>query len=425
MSDQAGQKGSVLSREAMALLPEEEKIYRRFAKELETWSQDGVEPSTGNQDIRYYLELQEARLKKRNLQMEYRLTLRGDDHDTVYNTTYQDRIYTNMFTTSPYMKETIFRRGDKTMYKRKEPQYFYQTITRMDQPSPQEKCCCPNCGAVSPVKTLLQGCPHCRTRFLMQDLFPKVTGYFFEHDFTMGKKEYGAMQKKWIFGTIAVIYLFTIISALLRGERPPIFSALFSIPIGAFAGYLLMSLYIAVGLFGYAGRNLPRFIRTAGTQNKLTRLMKPHDRNFSYEYFVGRVLGLLKILIFAEHEEELAVYGGEDEIPDYSDIVESTYRGSIKLHRCWVEKGYCYVDLEIYMADIYDTGRIRPRNERYRMTVYRKLQKDSDLGFSLKKVQCAGCGASFDATRERYCPYCDRDYHLEEDDWVAVKIRKK
>lgn len=415
-----------MGRETTTLSREEEKLYRDFAGELEAWSRNGREPSLGNQDIRYYLELQEARLKKRSLQMEYQLTLRGEDYDTVYSNTYRDRIYTNVLAVSAYMKKLIFYRDGKKVYEKKEPQNFYQTITRMEQPSPEERCCCPNCGAVSPVKKLLEGCPYCRTRFLMQDLFPKVTGYYFEHDFSMGKKEADAKLKRWLFGGAASVFVLSVAGALIRGERPQIlFSLLGSIPIGAFAGYFVMNLCMALGLFGYAGRNLPRAMLTAGTQNKLTRLMKPHDRNFSYEYFVGRVLGLLKILIFADHQKNLAVYAGEEELPDCSDIVESSYRGSIKLYRCWAENGYCYVDLEVYMTDVYDTGSISTKNDRYRMTVYRKLQKDSDLGFSIKKVQCAGCGASFDATRERRCPYCDREYHLEEDDWVAVKIRRR
>lgn len=408
----------------------EEKIYRDFGDELEVWSQNGNEPSLGNQDIRYYLDLQEARLKKRNLKMEYQLLLRGGHHDKIRCTTYQDRIYTNILAASAYMRKLVFHRNGRKLYEKEEPQFFYQTITRMDQQRPEENYCCPNCGAVSPVKVLLEGCPHCRTRFLMQDLFPKVTAYFFEHDFTMTDKEAKRKVTKWVLGGILITFLPSAIGALFQEEASAIlltllFTLLGSVPIGAFFGYYTMSLCMAIGLFGYAGGNLPRLFTTMGTKRKLTRLMKPYDKNFSYEYFVGRILGLLQILIFSDSGENLAVYEGEGEIPDYSNIVESSFRGSIRLHKRWVDKGYAYVDLSVYMANIYDTGRIHRKNDLFRMVVCRKLQKDSDLGFSIKKVQCAGCAASFDATRERCCPYCGREYHLKEDDWVVMKIRKR
>ena len=46
----------------MAMMPGE-RIYRAFAGELEEWSRTDKTPTTGNQDIRYYLELQRERLR--------------------------------------------------------------------------------------------------------------------------------------------------------------------------------------------------------------------------------------------------------------------------------------------------------------------------------------------------------------------------
>lgn len=404
----------------------EEKIYRSFAEELEEWSRTGKEPSTGNQDIRYGLELQEERLKKRNLKMEYRMKLRGEHLDKIYSTFYRDPVYTNVFVFSHYLLKTVFLREGKKIYERTEPEVFYQTITKMDQQRAEENYCCPNCSAVSPVGVLLKGCPHCHTRFLMTDLFPKVTGYYFEHDVAMNKKEAKVKTVKWVMGGIIVTFLLASVSALLRGEDPQILLTLIgSLPIGAFLGYFVMSLCMAVGLFGAAGRSLPRLIRTAGTKGKLTRFLQPYDKSFSYEHFTGRILNLLKMMIFADNVKNMAVYEGEEKLPDCSDIVESVYRGSMGLSRKWVENGYCYLDLNIYMMDTYDVGRIYRKNDLFRLVVCRKLQKDSDFGFSIKKVQCASCGGSFDATRERFCSYCGREYSLRDDDWVVVRLHRK
>ena len=45
--------------------------------------------------------------------------------------------------------------------------------------SGDELYCCPNCSAISSVKSLLAGCPYCGTRFQMTDLFPKVTDFYY------------------------------------------------------------------------------------------------------------------------------------------------------------------------------------------------------------------------------------------------------
>ena len=42
--------------------------------------------------------------------------------------------------------------------------------------------CCPSCGAISTVRELVNGCPYCKARFLMPDLFPKVTNFYFYED---------------------------------------------------------------------------------------------------------------------------------------------------------------------------------------------------------------------------------------------------
>ncbi len=50
---------------------EETTIYYSFVKELADWAKNGTLPESGNQDIAFFLELQQNRLEKRNIRMEY------------------------------------------------------------------------------------------------------------------------------------------------------------------------------------------------------------------------------------------------------------------------------------------------------------------------------------------------------------------
>lgn len=404
---------------------EEERIYRAFTGELEEWSRTDKTPATGNQDIRYYLELQRERLRKRGLRMEYRFRLRGEHLDNIYSTTYKDRIYTNKMTSSSYLQKTTFSRDGKVLYEKEDTQRFFQTITWMEQQRPEETYCCPNCGAVSPIKTLLDGCPYCHTRFLMSDLFPKVTGYCLVHDFFMNEKEAKRKSFRWVLGGILVTFLLALPATVRDSGLIGLpLCLLASIPMGAFSGYFTMSVCMLFHLMGAAAGQAVRLPNVAGTKQKINRLLQPYDPNFSFEHFSGKIVNLLKIMIYTDDVSNSPVYDGQGTIPNFSTIVESVYQGSMGFNKGWVKDGYCYLDLDVYMSDIYDGKIIHRQSDMFRIVVCKSIKKGEDLGFSIKKVQCTGCGGSFDATRKRICPYCGNSYHLGEDDWVVLSIKK-
>lgn len=403
----------------------EEQIYRTFAGELEEWSRTDKTPGMGNQDIRYYLDLQWERLQRRNLRMEYRLRLRGEHLDNIHSIVYRDQIYTNVLAGSSYLQRTTLSRGGKVLYEKEDTQRFYQTITWMEQQRLEETYCCPNCGAASPIKALLEGCPYCHTRFVMSDLFPKVTGYCFEHDFFMNEKESKAKCIKWVLGGILVTFLLSLPATIKSEGLIGLFLLLLaSIPIGAFLGYYVMSICMMFHLVGAAVEKASKLPNVAGTKKKIDKLVKPYDPAFSYEHFSGRIVNLLKIMIYADDVRNTPVYDGQGDVPDFSNIVEAVYQGSMGLNKGWVQDGYCYLDLDVYMSDIYDGERVYRKNDIFRIVVCKNVRKQANLGFSIKKVQCASCGGSFDATRKRICPYCGNVYHMGEDDWVVLSIKK-
>lgn len=77
------------------------------------------------------------------------------------------------------------------------------------------------------------------------------------------------------------------------------------------------------------------------------------------------------------------------------------------------------------LMHIHDGGsKIFKKNDIFRMKLCKDITKPEDYGFSIRKVQCRGCGGSFDASRIRYCPYCGREYDLKEDDWVVLDLEQ-
>lgn len=166
-------------------------------------------------------------------------------------------------------------------------------------------------------------------------------------------------------------------------------------------------------------------VNTAGSAKRFVSQMKKYTPEFSYEYFSDKVVSMLKMIIFSEDAQELPSYAGESVGKLFSDIVESSYAGAVAFKQFRIQKDYCHVTADVYMEDIYDNGkRIYSKIDTFRVYLCKNIRTPVDLRFSIQKIQCKGCGGSFDATKQRTCPSCGKRYEMEDDDWVILKIRK-
>lgn len=73
-------------------------------------------------------------------------------------------------------------------------------ITRLENQNSEVACSCPNCGAVSNVRELLNGCKNCKTRFIMDDLFPKVTNFYFVKTYSLANKSTKKVLAPYLLG---------------------------------------------------------------------------------------------------------------------------------------------------------------------------------------------------------------------------------
>lgn len=307
-------------------------------------------------------------------------------------------------------------------------------ITRLENQNSEVACSCPNCGAVSSVRELLNGCKNCKTRFIMDDLFPKVTNFYFVKTYSLANKSTKKVLAPYLLGGIAAVAAFTVWVVVKDGTFDSATANMVyeigvrAIPVllgGLLAGYLAWALKTLFGLFVGAAKSIPMIGPHFNCQKRLPWLMKEVNPNFSYEYFIGKVLALLKIMIFSDDYTNLAVYEGNPMKNPFGDIVDIKYRGVSKLNSFNVTNGCCYVDMTVYATTVKNkNSSFRVKNEKFRLTVCRSVNAMDDGVFTMKKVTCKSCGASFDATRERNCPYCGNPYHLGNDDWVVVSFGK-
>ena len=64
----------------------------------------------------------------------------------------------------------------------------------------------------------------------------------------------------------------------------------------------------------------------------------------------------------------------------------------------------------------------RIRN-RYGDTPAGIVESCMNMNFSMTRIACPSCGASFDATRLKNCPYCGNQYDGISDDWVLIDLK--
>lgn len=409
-------------------------LFERFAVGLLEYTKTGTVPPEGDQDIRYGLELQSKRLKKKGLTMQYSFVPRGHFTDDKMLKKWQDERYTSKMECRTCRMERIFFRGQKKEYANRKKMFFYQTITDVNEPQlmGDDVYTCPSCGAVTTFDKLQRGCPYCGACFQMSDIFPVVSNYYFLEDGSFTKEESRAYMGNFMVVTgivFSICMLFQYRHQLMGPEGNlglTLFTVLLSGVLGGVVLGWLFSVFALLGkVFWEAGRTVP-FVPTLGSGLRFVRQMKQYSPEFSWEYFSNKVLSMLKMIIFTDELSALPVYEGKSLGDMFEDVVDVSYTGAVGLKSFRVEGDFCFVTVNVFLDNLYDNGkRIFQKRNKYCVQVKRNITRPVNMHFSIRHLQCRGCGMSFDATKERYCPGCGNAYDLGDEDWIVTSIIKK
>ena len=409
--------------------------FEKFGAELIEYTQTGNIPSQGDQNVRYALELQKQRLKDKALLMKYEFTPRGHFADTSGpgREWKDDHYISRMEYRTTRLTRKIYR-AQKKIYEKGENCIFYQIITDACNWNAigDDTHACPNCGAASQIKVLENGCPYCGTFFKMSDLFPKTTNFYFIRDVGGTEKEVYGSLKKVMISCMLIIFLINLLRIIFVGEISELFifemigNIIGSVIGGGALGYFLYSISLLITVFREAGKSIPMLFNVAGSSKRFVTLMKRYSPEFSFEYFSGKVVAILKMILFSDNADELTYYNGQPLGNMFTDIIDSSYAGACALKQFKVQGDYCYVTVDAYMEDLYDNGRrIYERNEKFRITLCKNIRKPINLHFSIQAIQCKSCGSSFNATKHKCCPSCCTEFSLADEDWVVTKMEKR
>ena len=277
------------------------EMFGEFIHQLDGESEK-TDPDNASVDLKYTRTLQRARLKSKNaeIQTEYDFSaqpfsfvswrLDSDNRYRVRIPFYELNTKTDFF---------LAHQRHKTVRERQK--LFGYTVWLRGKKN-NEVYCCPNCGAVSSVSALLEGCSYCGTKFLMEDLYPKITSFYTQKEVDVNKNVK--------VGPLVTAVLFVILGFILNFED-----------------------FLMVFRGTYDGPDMPFLM------------------GFSLVTSFGAGLFL----------------------------------------------GYMLSSFQVAML------------------VRKSAKARTDYGFSIHAIQCKACGGSFDATKEKHCPYCGNEYSIDGD----------
>lgn len=407
-------------------------MFETFAVELKEFTQAGRLPSSCDQDMEYCLELQKERQKDKNVIMKYEFVPRGHFAKTGgIGKGWEDERYKTRMEYRTCRWEKMFYKDKKKVHSSKQNSTFYQIITdkRDSHAVEEDSYTCPNCGAISKVRELIDGCSYCGTFFKMEDLFPKVTNFFFIEDISGTDKEVNGDIAKTVvpcmlISMICLTYVYSNQNdnGLLMNLIPGVIAGAI---LGGVLGYFLWAILKIGYIFAQAGKSASMVVNVSGSAKSFEAKMKKYSPEFSYEYFTSKVISMLKMIIFSKDPQELPIYEGDATKDMFSDILDSSYTGALALKKFQIQDDYCYVTVDAYMEDIYDGSKIRKKRDIFRVVLRKNITTPIQLNYSIKKINCKSCGASFDATKQKNCPSCDSLYEIADEDWVIVQITKR
>lgn len=408
----------------------DDEVFVNFANELDQFTKTKQLPKSGDQDTRYYLELQSKRLAQKGVTMTYDME---SNADAIRNTSkfrrWSDSVFVNRAEWHAGALTRTFYRNNKKLYSKRETKMFYEYITYLKQGSNVEEqvYSCPNCGAASKIKDLISGCPYCQTCYEMDDLYPKVTNYFMVPNENQGELFSGMRMKILLsaFVIFALVLLYGLIANLNMGAVA--FAGLIAgVLFGPIFGWLLTVFKIISGVGRQAKDTTGMLFNSIGSKGRFVNKMKQYSPEFSYEYFTGKVVSLLKMLIYSDDMENVVHYEGSKQGALSPGVLDSNFIGAIAVKKFQVIGDYAELDVDAYVENMYDkVSHISRKVEKYRMHLKKNIKKPVDYHFSIKAISCQSCGGSFDATKHKTCPYCNSVYDIKDDDWFVTSVEKK
>ena len=150
--------------------------------------------------------------------------------------------------------------------------------------------------------------------------------------------------------------------------------------------------------------------------------MKRYDLNFSYYFFEGKIISMLKDIVYSEDPTKLVWYDSNVK-SDFSNILDLSFSGNLKIKNMYLKNNNVCIDMEIFTYNtLYQNGKIIRKSQIFNATVARKREVYSTSVLRTQAINCKSCGAVIDIIHNKKCNYCDSTYDLKDYDFVFTDL---
>ena len=418
-----------------------------FREELGHAMEPGAKVMSADRELRYCLELQRDRIARKNIRFTEEFDPGKKPVRSAVNNvrSWQDGHYETSWSVG-YInhKKTAERSGMKT-FKRKDPQSICETVidVRNGEDVSGDTYCCPNCGAVSTIRELQEGCSQCGTSFHMTELYPKVGNYFFVPDPGVSTEPIWKTVTRCGLRSLPVtLILFAPIvlqdpsasHSMISAYTPenwvvPSLSRVIAyivtmIVASPILGYFVWFLSLFFAGFKTLGKETPAALSVGSSRKRFASRMATISPAYTFETFSSKITTLFRILVFSDSRESLPFNAVKDVGTDFDNVVDCTFHGWMSCKKIKVENNNVYVTGDVFVDTTRDMGdRLKVRSEVYQITAARRTDVPFSTNFSIAKIQCPSCGASFNSFKSKNCPYCGKECEPPKEDWVICDVK--
>ena len=201
---------------------------------------------------------------------------------------------------------------------------------------------CPNCGAATRVSKLTDGCEYCGTRFLLHELFPKITSFYTLKSVTYILRNIAPFTIAGAVLAPLLSFIFNygaVTNAFQIGNIPEIIAWMFVLLVSAGAGAILGYILFAASTLGLmlwkVITGMPALVKFIKIKRNLPSFMKSVEPDFSLDYFIVKLMNLTGTMVFSEDYDNLTAYGGEPMKNTFGDIVDLRWSGIFNLNNSY------------------------------------------------------------------------------------------
>lgn len=306
---------------------------------------------------------------------------------------------------------------------------------------------CPSCGNIIELKNIDQGCNYCNSKFTFNDLYPVVTNYYeipsvsSERVKSKADKIQKSLNSYIIFALIVSLSISifapydkigTYTGEIFSSQNIFVFLCnLFYYLI--FFGMLFPFYYIFRALllsfsimFKFAGtgiKNTSNQLYNSSSKCKLEKFIQPYDNGFTYYLFQGKVIELLKEIIYSDNPNNLNYCNCKVNY-SFSNVIDCIFNGSMRVSNINIVNDIINIDL---ILGVKTTELINNKIKRFNRTVYITVSRNKSVHteseFKVSSMSCKNCGGTVNLNNGGVCPYCDTHYNLMDYEFVITNFK--